>query len=391
MPRWDVHFEMTVGTANQKIVEYVAKIHAFAAVIRGIPIPPHVQERLDRLNIVRAVRGTTGIEGAELSEEEVNEIVQTPRSHRVLPQTRAREEQEVRNANDLMLYVAQELKHSPRSPLTENLILKFHEITTQGIDYPHNSPGQYRTFPVHAGTYLPPETEEDVRRLMTEFIAWLNTGPPKNWDLVIRAIAAHFFVISIHPFGDGNGRTARAVESYLLYQAGVNVRGYYSLANYYYLKRAEYVDMLDHVRFRSDPDLTPFVAFALQGLVEELEAVHIEVLSEVRIISFRDFARETLLMHGKLGTPVGERLLLFLFGLGIEPVPIKELRGGKHELSSLYKDVTSKTLMRDINFLKQHELILVEGDQLRANLAVMTQFTATNSPRYPSVTPQQPA
>lgn len=391
MPRWDVHFGMTVRIADQKIVEWVAKINAFTAVIRGIPIPPHVQERLDRLNIVRAVRGTTGIEGTELSEAEVNEIVRTPRSHRVLPLTRDREEQEVRNAHDLMIYVADQLKRNPDSPLTENSIRKFHEITTQAIDYPHNSPGQYRTFPVHAGTYQPPEAGEDVRRLMAEFIDWFSTGLPKSWDPVIRAIVAHFFVISIHPFGDGNGRTARGVESYLLYQAGVNARAYYSLANYYYRMRPEYVALLDHVRFQSDPDLTPFVAFALQGLVEELEAVHNEILSEVRIISFRDFAREILLIRGKLGTPVGERLLYFLFGLGQAPVSLKDLRAGKHELSALYKGVTSKTLMRDINFLRQHELILVEKDQLRANLAVMTQFTTTNSPRYPSVTSRQPA
>jgi Fic family protein len=89
---------------------------------------------------------------------------------------------------------------------------------------------------------------------MAEFFKWFNSGSAAHWNPVIRAIVAHFYVISIHPFGDGNGRTSRAVESYLLYQAGVNARGYYSLANYYYRNRPEYVSMLDHVRFVSDPD-----------------------------------------------------------------------------------------------------------------------------------------
>ena len=110
-----------------------------------------------------------------------------------------------------------------------------------------------------------------------------------------RAIVAHFFVVSIHPFGDGNGRTSRAVESYLLYQARVNPRGFYSLSNYYYKNRDSYIEMLNWVRFKSDPDLTPFVVFALRGLVEQLEEVHAEVLAEVRLISFRDLARENAL------------------------------------------------------------------------------------------------
>ncbi len=376
MPRWDAHFNMRVNSSHPRILQTVAQIKALASVIRNIPIPPHVQERLDHLNVLRAVRGTTGIEGTELSEEEVSKILQVPPRQRVLPRSRAREEKEVRNAHVLMRRVGQMLSTNPDAPLSEALIHLFHKILTEEIEYPYNTPGLYRTFPVQAGSYVPPESGEDIRRLMSEFIQWFNTREPTGWDRVIRAIVAHFYIVSIHPFGDGNGRTSRAVESYLLYQAGVNARGFYSLANYYYRRRPEYVEKLDLTRFQTDPDLTPFVLFGLEGLVEELEAVHEEILSEVRLISFRDFARETLLFHNKLGTHVGARLLMFLLGLEQEPVSLRVLRTGGHTLSALYADVTSKTLMRDINFLTQHQLVLVQGDELRANLGIMTQFTA---------------
>lgn len=381
MPRWNVHFDVRVQASYPRIVDLVARIKALSSVIRGIPIPPHVQERLDRLNIIRAVRGTTGIEGTELSEDEVREILSSPEHQNVLPKGRARDEQEVRNAHKLMAHVARELERRRNAPLTEQRIRTFHAIFTQGVDYPHNTPGQYRTYPVNAGTYFPPESGEEVCRLMEEFIEWFNTGVPTSWDPIIRAVVAHFYVISIHPFGDGNGRTARAVESYLLYQAGVNARAFYSLANFYYRNRAEYISKLDEVRFRSDPDLSPFVDFALGGLAEELEVVHNEVLSEVLIIAFRDYAREMLLSNGKLGTPVGERLFHFLLGLGKDPVFVKDLRTGRHSLSLLYRNVTNKTLMRDLNFLRQHELILVNGDKLQANLEIMRQFTALDAPQ----------
>lgn len=378
MPAWNVHFNMTVRTTDPQLVKCVAEIHALASVIRGIPIPPSVQEQLDRLNILRAVRGTTGIEGNELSEEEVGLIMVAPGNQAVLEESRSREEQEVKNAQRLMSVVARGVSADPNVPISEGLLKQFHSILTDEIDYPNNVPGQYRSHQVSVGNYVPPRFEEEIRSLMSEFIRWFNNDEPTMWDPIIRAIAAHFYVISIHPFGDGNGRTSRGVESYLLYKAGVNARGYYSLANYYYNRRPEYVESLDQVRFRSDPDLTPFIIFAVKGLVEELTAVHGEVLAAVRRISFRDFARETLTTQGKIGTPGGERQLFLLMGLSREPVSIRALRSGKHSLSVLYKDVTTKTLMRDINFLRQHQLVLIEDDDLVANLEIMNSFTITS-------------
>ena len=91
-----------------------------SSVIHGIPIPPHLQERLDRLNIARAVRGTTGIEGTEVSEEEVQDILEANQDKPVLSSSRIREEKEVRNASDLMYYVAELLESNPNTPLRRN-------------------------------------------------------------------------------------------------------------------------------------------------------------------------------------------------------------------------------------------------------------------------------
>jgi len=375
MPSWNVNFDTIVQGDNREIIRHVERIHALAAVIREIPIPPAVQRSIDALNILRAVRGTTGIEGTELTEDEVSQIMNTPPQKRALPSSRSREEQEARNAEQLMYFVADTLTKQHDLPLSEQLICKIHEITTQSIDYPDNIPGKYRSHSVSAGTYLPPRTADEVVRLMREFVDWFNNSTPKSWDPVVRAIIAHFYMISIHPFGDGNGRTSRAVESYLLYQANVNARGFYSLANYYYRYRNDYIQLLDKVRFETNNDLTPFLLFALRGLVEELEIVHKEILAEVRWISFRDFAREILSIHDKLTTKSGDRMFHFLLGLGRTPVSLKDLRQGKHRLSHLYRHVTERTLARDINFLKENNLIITDGDQLGANLAIMTRFT----------------
>ena len=325
---------------------------------------------------MRAVRGTTAIEGAELTEEEALQIALAAPDKPVLPPNRRRDEQEARNANDLMRFIMASLRQEPSQPLTEALIRRFHELVTQDIDYGKNVPGVFRSHPVSAGVYLPPASGEDVSRLMRELVTWLNVGTPSQWDPVIRAVIAHFYVLSIHPFGDGNGRTARGVESFYLYQAGVNARGFYSLANYYYRNRSEYVRLLGHVRFETEGDLTPLIAFALQGLVEELESVHAEVLVQVRIISFRDYARETLLDQGKLGSKVGERLFHLLLGVAGEPVSVENLRGGGHPLARLYRGVGPRTLARDLKFLEEQGLVIRRDDDILANFDAIGQFTA---------------
>lgn len=376
MPSWEVDFDLLLRVDSRPIVADLARIHALAGVIRGIPIPPSAQRRFDRLNILRAIRGTTGIEGTELSEEEVGRVMDAPPDTPALGRGREREERETRNADTLMRYVSSYVEENPTEPLSEALLLRFHQILTQGIEYPHNEPGRYRSHSVTVGPYRPPPTGEEVRRLMAEFIRWLNTGPPAAWDAVLRAIVAHFYVVSIHPFGDGNGRTSRAVESFLLYKAEVNVRGYYSLANYYYQNRADYIGHLNRVQLRGERDLTPFVAFALRGLAQELERVHEEVLSEVRLIAFRDYARELLASAGKLGTPAGERQLSFLMRLSNESVSRQELRSGRSSMSRLYHGVSRRTLTRDLRYLQEQNLIVVDGDEIRARVDLMTKFTA---------------
>ena len=275
-----------------------------------------------------------------------------------------------------MHYIRDHVNANPAARLTEPLIRHFHRALTEGIDYQRNIPGGYRSHAVNVGYYRPPDTGDQVRQLMAKFADWFNTGVAASWDPVVRAIVAHFYVVSIHPFGDGNGRTSRAVESYLLYGAGVNARGFFSLANYYYRNRQEYVDQLNLVQLRGSTDLTPFVSFALRGLVEELEAVHEEVLAEVREIAFRDYARETLSMHDRLGTSAGERQLRLLIHMGRSPVSLKELRSGRHPLSHLYRGVSGRTLARDVRWLREHQLVEIDGDEMRARVDLMTDFTA---------------
>ncbi|MBK7725247.1 MAG: Fic family protein [Dehalococcoidia bacterium] len=372
MPEWEVTFDLDLDLQDAVLNRALIEATALARAIHGL-LPPAVRARLNRLNIIRAVHGTTGIEGSTLSEEEVGQILGSASAGRVLPMARAREEQEARNAASVLEFVSATLRAEPDRPLDEAMICRIHELTTLGIDYPNNEPGKYRSHAVTAGDYVPPRSASDVRRLMGLFVRWLNTPPASNWPPIARAIAAHFYFISVHPFGDGNGRTARSLESFLLYQAKVNALGFYSLANFYYRNRASYVERLDDVRFGAG-GLTSFVSFAAEGLVDELRASFDEVLAEATLIAFRDYAREQLDATGKSGTPAGTRLTKFLTMLGRDVIDFAAIRRRTHPYSQAFLGVSDKTLTRDMEFLETHNLIDRSDGKIRARLDVMDQF-----------------
>ena len=222
MPSWDVHFNVRIRVDEPRLVRAVERSRAIAETIRGIPVTAGVRRRLNALNIARAVRGTAAIEGTRISETEALEVLDTPADVRVLPPDRSRDEREARNAQAVLQFVQRELRANPMRRLDEPLIREIHRLTTTGVAYQGNEPGQYRDRAVTAGDYRPPASGDDVRQLMTAFARWFDQGAAAAWDPIVRAAVAHFYVMSIHPFGDGNGRASRGVESFMLYRAGIN-------------------------------------------------------------------------------------------------------------------------------------------------------------------------
>jgi cell filamentation protein, protein adenylyltransferase len=349
-----------------------------ARLLRAIPLPPSDRAILDQINIARAVRGTTGIEGTQLSEAEAAEIVRARDAEPVLPESRERDEQEARNALEAMKFLAETIESGRNTPISEPLICKIHELTTKSVAYPENEPGVYRKHGVVAGSYSAPPYQE-VQRLMAEFVQWLNEPPTSAWPPIVRALAAHFYFVSIHPFVDGNGRTGRAIESFVLYQAGLNVLGFYSLANYYYRQRGNYQEALNQARFRSKGNLTEFIKFGARGLVEEINGVHAEALQAGRRYAFREHARRTL-RDTSLRTDVRERLLDFLVKIGSETVGEAELYGRRHLLASMYAGKSVRMIRRDVTQLLELELLARDGHNLRANFGLMDQFQPAPAP-----------
>ena len=384
MLTWNESLDVSVDLTEPALLRKLARAQALADVIREIPVPPRVQQRLHRLNVLRAVRGTAAIEGNELSATEVQRIADAPPGEQVLGAGRETEELEARNAYECMRFIAATLDEQPDTPFSADLLLELHRRMTAGIDDDRVRPGRFRERAVKVGDFQPPPAER-VPELVERFVAWCNAD--HGYDALTRAVLTHFFVASIHPFADGNGRTARAAESFFLYRrdergGGINTRGFYSLANYYYRQRAEYFELLDRVRADPVQDATPLILFAATGLEAELKALCDEILQQVRIIAFRDFVRNTLSQDENLRPANRARLQRFVLSLvdlqahtGQTGVPLHQLRQGEGLLAALYEAKSLSTLNRDVKLLGEMKLVLTRDGWVRANLEVMNEFT----------------
>jgi Fic family protein len=125
---------------------------------------------------------------------------------------------------------------------------------------------------------MPPEAK-DVPILMKELVTWINSSISKGLPCPIRASIAHYQFATIHPYYDGNGRTARLLATLILHLGGYDLKGLYSLEEYYARKLSDYYEALtvgpshNYYLGRADSDITKWVDYFCQGMVESFENV----------------------------------------------------------------------------------------------------------------------
>ena len=124
--------------------------------------------------------------------------------------------------------------------------------------------------------YLPPQAQ-DVPHLMGNLVRWVNA----ETDLPVPLIAAiaHYQFATVHPYYDGNGRTARLITTLLLHRGGFGLKGLCALEEYYARDLAAYYRALDmgpshnYYLGRPEADITPWLAYFIEGMATSFEKV----------------------------------------------------------------------------------------------------------------------
>ena len=336
-------------------------IEAYRGAAYSLMLPAEWRNQLGRLNRVRAVHGTTALEGNPLSEQQVAESLDAGDTER----SRTREQIQIRNAGSAQDWVRSRFGDG-KAPLQLKDILRMHQLMTQDSDETNNVPGRFRRNNVVVGTEAlggvhrgaPPA---DIQRLMDGFVAFINSARVQGEHPVIRALLGHFFLVTIHPFGDGNGRVSRLVEAALLYQGGYNVHGFYGLSNYFYRNGDEYKMRLQECRKTQPLDVSPFVGFALRGFAAELGGINNFIKTKLNRLVYRDtMVKAYNRRAGKRRRVLNHReynLLSFLLDETEPDDPFAEKPSKQISLADLmaspyvrsaYRSVTPRTFRREL-------------------------------------------
>lgn len=356
--------------------------------IAGVPLPPDVAQALHMIYLVKGIHATTQIEGNSLSEDEVRARVE---GDLPLPESQEYLGKEVDNILAACNLVAEELASGHDMRLTRARIEQFNKLVLAELPAREGVvPGKIRTKGVGVGNVYLGAPAGDCEFLLDELCDWLeqlmeDAGP--EWQRaigVIRAILAHLYLAWIHPFGDGNGRTARLVEFQLLLEAGFPSPACHLLSNYYNRTRHRYYIALQETSQGPDYPAWRFVSYALQGFVEELREQLAVIQSSQLGTVWVNFVHAA---HLGQSAPTARRrrdLALALPGDMTQLTPISALTRLTPDLAAHYAGKTPKTLTRDINALDEAGLIVRQGSAIRPFLERLFAFLPLRKPEPPS-------
>ncbi len=345
--------------------------------VAGVPLPPDVQAHFNQVYLAKGVLATTAIEGNTLSEEQVLAHLDGKLE---LPPSKEYLKTEIAN----VLSAANEIwrdKTGGFDRLGSELIQKFNLMVLNGLQLEKGVvAGRIRSHDVgveHVRYRGAPW--EDCEHLVGRLVEWLN-GPlfdtTERPELglpvaLIKAVLAHLYIVWIHPFGDGNGRTARLVELQILSQAGVPMPSAHLLSNHYNATRPEYYRQLAHAS-ESGGDVLPFLTYAIKGFIEELRLQVEEIKSHQWQFAWRDFVHEAFAERKTAGDARRETLVLALSDPDF--VPRSKIAMVTPEVAKAYAGKTAKTLTRDLNILEAKKLLKSKDGDYRANMGIMLAF-----------------
>jgi Fic family protein len=267
---------------TDNIVKMLTAVAEAKAVIERSKILPKNELKLRRQALIRMSHSSTAIEGNQLNIHEVEALV--GRKKIDAPQ---RDIFEVQNYLNALKYIEQIIKK--KQVITEKVLLKIHKLVTdKTLD--KESSGHYRKGPVYIVRrrlgfpnevmYTGPDAKK-VPQLCADLVAWIEESRKKDINPIIVAGIVHQEIAAIHPFNDGNGRTARALATLILYKRGYDFRKLFALEDYYNKDRQQYYKAINIGKTYDERkiDFTSWLEYFSKGFKEEIDNVRNKITS----------------------------------------------------------------------------------------------------------------
>ena len=252
------------------------RIEAVKQAIQMLPITPRVLARLRETARLFSTHYSTMIEGNRLTQEQVARVIGGDQHF----PGRERDQDEVKGYYAALDEAERLAKR--RENVSEASIQKLHALVMAG------GKTRVKSTPYRDGqnvirdarstgiVYMPPEAK-DVPWLMKQIVAWTNQND--ELPVPIKAAIAHYQFATIHPYYDGNGRTARLLTTLILHLGTYDLKGIYALEEYYARNLKAYYDALtvgpshNYYMGRAEADITTWIAYFIEGIATSFEKV----------------------------------------------------------------------------------------------------------------------
>jgi len=229
-------------TLSNEILKYISEIDKNRYLVSSTSLSGIAMNKLRKNSKKKSSYASNKIEGNPLSEKQVDEIIDIDdRKHFLKP------EQEIRNYFLALNYLEEQLKNKVQ--FSRKLILDVQKYVEKGASKEKIGlrgpmpPGVlFAVYDSNSGKaeYIPPE-HTDISELIDELVAYVNSTD--DHPLIVAAVV-HYQLVTIHPFEDGNGRTARLLSGYILDLNGYGFNGIGSLEEYFAYDIDEYYDSI---------------------------------------------------------------------------------------------------------------------------------------------------
>lgn len=233
---------MIRSVLTNEIVKYITEIEKNQYQVSSVKLSRSVANKLRKNSKKKSSYASNKIEGNPLSEQQVDEVIERDEHKHFL-----KPEQEVRNYFLALEYLEEKAK--TKEKLSKKLILAVQKLVEKGASKEKIGlrgpmpPGVlFAVYDSQTGNpeYIPPEYS-DIPGLLDELIEYVNTTD--DHPLLVAAIV-HYQLVTIHPFEDGNGRTARLISGYILDINGYGFNGIGSLEEYFAYDINEYYNSI---------------------------------------------------------------------------------------------------------------------------------------------------
>jgi Fic family protein len=371
-----IRFRLNLGEVGPEFWLNLGEASSKCEHLSHVPMRRSTAEKLHRLYLAKGAAATTAIEGNTLSEAEVLRAVEGCLD---VPPSKDYLKREVENIIAACNIMFLQLRDGKLPALTPELICDYNRKVLAAL--PHKDdvvPGELRKHSVLVGNVYRGAPAEDCPLILERTCAWLNGedfAAKPGMELVfaiIKAVVAHVYLAWIHPFADGNGRTARLVEFHILLAAGMPSPAAHLFSNHYNETRTEYYRQLE-LASKSGGDLRPFLGYAVRGLLEGLRKQLEFVWEQQWDITWRNHVHE--LFQNKSGaSDARQRHLALDLGARSDWVAVSAIGELTPRLAKAYAQKTPKTVQRDLNVLAEMGLIARDGRRARARREVIFAF-----------------